>query len=285
MFRQAPLLGSLIEPVGGDLADPRRVARIEDSIASLVERMRGAEPERAEGVVAARGMADAAAILARRWVLQATNVPFLGRGRQDDALKAHLDGRFEASRADLATSMVARMRQLAAQGGAVASVTPQNWLFLASYKQFRETLLVESSLAAVVVLGEPGFDSAAAAGAFAALVILVEDRPTDLTRFAGIDASDGPDPEAKSEILVSGEALPLQHETQKRNPDSRIVVNKTIAGPTLDKYAASFQGIKTGDNEQHRKYFWELDGCDEPWRYFQSTVEDTIPYGGCESVL
>jgi hypothetical protein len=66
LFVQAPLLGSLVEPVGGDLADPVRVARIEDSIAALVERMRGAEPERAEGAIAARGMADAAAILARK---------------------------------------------------------------------------------------------------------------------------------------------------------------------------------------------------------------------------
>ena len=86
LFARAPLLGSLIEVTGGDLANPTRIARIEESIAALVERMRGAEPERAEGALAARGMADAAAILARRFVLQATNVPFLGRGRQDAEL-------------------------------------------------------------------------------------------------------------------------------------------------------------------------------------------------------
>jgi len=61
LFAQAPLLGSLIEVTGGDLASPTRVARIEESIAALVEKMRGAEPERAEGALAARGMADAAA--------------------------------------------------------------------------------------------------------------------------------------------------------------------------------------------------------------------------------
>ena len=67
--------------------NPTRIARIEESIAALVEKMRGAEPERAEGALAARGMADAAAILARRFVVQATNVPFLGRGKQEDGLK------------------------------------------------------------------------------------------------------------------------------------------------------------------------------------------------------
>ena len=98
LFVQAPLLGSLIEPTGGDLIDARRVARIEDSISLLVERMRGAEPERAEGALAALGMADAAAILSRRWVLQMTNVPFLGRGRQDADLAAHLAARFNVGK-------------------------------------------------------------------------------------------------------------------------------------------------------------------------------------------
>ena len=62
---------------GGDLADPRRVACVEEMLGAVIDKARAAEPERAEGVIAARGMADAAAILARRYTLLATNVPFL----------------------------------------------------------------------------------------------------------------------------------------------------------------------------------------------------------------
>jgi hypothetical protein len=69
LFRQAPLLRSLIELTGGDLVDPARVARIEHSIAALVKKMSGTEPERAEGALAARGMADAAVILAQQWTV------------------------------------------------------------------------------------------------------------------------------------------------------------------------------------------------------------------------
>ena len=117
LFVQAPLLGSLIEPVGGDLIDPVRVARIEDFISALVERMRDAEPERAEGAVAARGMADAAAILAGKWILQATNVPFLGRRRQSTGLIKSIDERGRLGKADLATTIIARMRRLSNRGG------------------------------------------------------------------------------------------------------------------------------------------------------------------------
>ena len=62
LFVQAPLLGSLIDPTGGDLMSSQRLGRIEPLLDRLVEKTRAAEPERAEGAIAARGMADAATI-------------------------------------------------------------------------------------------------------------------------------------------------------------------------------------------------------------------------------
>lgn len=286
LFRQAPLLGSLIEPVGGDLADPRRVTRIEDSIAALVERMRGAEPERAEGVVAARGMADAAAILSRRWVLQATNVPFLGRGRQDEALKAYLAQRFDAAKADLATAMLTRMRCLAVPGGTVAAVTPQNWLFLGSYKKLREALLTEASLVVVAVLGERGFDSPAAAGAFTALIAVTEARPTDRTRFAGVDANAANDPDAKAGELRGGQIALLAQGEQKKHPDSMISVARLATSDFLSRYAACYQGTSTGDNDRCVRLFWEpAVPLDDRWQYFASPPEETCYFGGMTDVV
>jgi len=137
LFAQAPLLGSLIEVTGGDLVNPTRIARIEESIAALVEKMRGAEPERAEGALAARGMADAAAILARRFVLQATNVPFLGRGKQEAALAAFLAQHLSDAKSDLGTAMLRRMQRRSTTGGSIAAVSSQNWWYLGGYSRFR----------------------------------------------------------------------------------------------------------------------------------------------------
>lgn len=286
LFRQAPLLGSLIEPVGGDLVDPRRLARIEDSIAALVERMRGAEPERAEGVVAARGMADAAAILARRWVLQATNVPFLGRGRQDEALKAHLAQRFDAAKADLATSMLSRMRGLAVPAGTVAAVTPQNWLFLGSYKKLREALLAEASLSFVAILGEHGFDSSAAAGAFTALTILAEMPPSTRTQFGGVDANAANEPEAKSVVLRESHLALLSQSDQKKNPDSMISVARLANAEFLTQYAACYQGTSTGDNDRCVRCFWEPAApFDLQWQYFAGPPEESCSFGGLTDVV
>lgn len=278
LFVQAPLLGSLIQPVGGDLVDPLRVARIEDSISTLVEKMRDAEPERAEGAVAARGMADAAAILARRWTLQATNVPFLGRGRQDSALSTFLASRYDHAKADLATAMLTRMRGLTAPGGTICAVTPQNWLFLGGYKKLREALLSQTSLGLVNVLGEHGFDSSAAAGAFTALLVITEARPGLTTNFAGLDASRGANPSAKALETSGGDIRILSQSAQTRNPDSRIAVTEGSEEKLLSEYAISLKGIATGDLSRFIFRFWEPVSGNQRWRFIQEPPTEIAPY-------
>ncbi len=269
VFVQAPLLGSLIEITGGDLASPTRVARIEEMIAELVEKMRVAEPERAEGALAARGMADAASILVRRFVLQVTNVPFLGRGRQDAALATHLAARFAIAKSDLATAMLTRMRSLALQGGTVAAVTPQNWLFLGGYKKLREAVLAQASLALVAVIGEHGFDSSAAAGAFTAMVALSEARPNATTVFAGLDANDARDPPSKAAMLSAGEVRVLRQSSQLANPDGRIATNEASGRQLLADYAISLKGIATGDLPRFILRFWEVASRARRWEFLQ----------------
>ena len=280
LFAQAPLLGSLIEVTGGDLVNPTRIARIEESIAALVEKMRGAEPERVEGALAARGMADAAAILARRFVVQATNVPFLGRGKQDAALASYLAARFDAAKADLATAMLTRMRALAARGGTVAAVTPQNWLFLGSYKKMREALLAQASLALVAVLGEHGFDSSAAAGAFTSLVVLTEARPDAQTVFAGLDANDAPDPAGKAAVLGGSEVQVLGQEEQHKSPDHTLSVSPRGAGPLLSKFALGVHGTNTKDGVRFIRAFWELYPLNKNWELAQTTADATDHWCG-----
>jgi hypothetical protein len=285
LFQQAPLLGSLIEPIGGDLVDPRRVARIEASIDALVERMRDAEPERAEGAVAARGMADAAAILSRRWTLQATNVPFLGRGRQDEALKTYLAKHFAAAKADLATATLTRMRALAEPGGTVAAVTPQNWLFLGSYTKLREALLAQASLGMIGALGPRCFETISGEVVNAALVAVTEARPERTTRFAGLDANEGADPAAKAAALTFGSIRVLEQAGQRGNPDSRISVRGETKGSLLANHAECFAGILNGDSPRFQRRFWEVPLNRELWAYQQTTVESSGLYGGHHLII
>lgn len=286
LFAQAPLLGSLIEVTSGDLVNPTRIARIEESIATLVERIRGAEPERAEGALAARGMADAAAILARRFTLQATNVPFLGRGKQDEALATYLAARFENAKADLATAMLTRMRALAAPGGTVAAVTPQNWLFLGSYKKMREALLAQASLVLVGALGPRCFETISGEVVNAALVALTEARPDAETVFAGLDANDAPDPAGKAAVLGGGEVRTLAHQEQLRHPDSMIAVVPLEKAEFLTRYASCYQGTSTSDNDRCVREFWEIASrIGQRWEYFSGPPDRTDNYRGMTGIV
>jgi hypothetical protein len=79
-----------------------------------------------EMAVTAQGLAKAAEILAGQFTLVATNVPYLGRGKQCDVLKNYCERLYPEAKADLATCFIARCLGSCAPGGSVALVTPQN---------------------------------------------------------------------------------------------------------------------------------------------------------------
>jgi hypothetical protein len=152
-FALAPLLGTLLEVGAKDLLDPDLSERGDEALT----RLRGAEAEQAEGAVAARGLLDAVALLSRRFVLQATNVPFLGRGKQHPALAEFIGERYPAAKPDLATAMLSRIVDLAESDGTVAVVSPQSWLFLGSYNELRVSFLKDLEFAFVADLGPAAF--------------------------------------------------------------------------------------------------------------------------------
>ena len=270
---------------GGDLVDPTRVAHLEQSIEALVEKMRSAEPERAEGALAARGMADAAAILARHFTLQATNVPFLGRGRQVGALAAYVAAHFDYAKNDLATAMLARMLALATLGGTVGVVTPQNWLFLGSYQELRKRLLQTTQLNSVANLGPAAFQDMNWWAIQTALTTWTASRPHANSAFLALDADTGRDLDGKPALMRSVLVRTLEQAAQLENPDGRISVNVNLPFPLFSNYATAYQGNTTGDNDRYIRWTWEFDGCHLGWCFLQRTAEDICLYAGRDRLL
>ncbi len=159
LFAQAPVLGSLIDPhaVEADLFQ-HDYESVRVRVGALLERERGSG-EQTERAVAAQGMARAAELLAGRYHLVVTNVPYLARGKQSDALKQFAQDRHPAAKGDLATLFVSRIFDWLDEHGAQAVVTPQNWLFLTSYKKLRETLLKQWTWNLVAWLGPGAFET------------------------------------------------------------------------------------------------------------------------------
>ena len=294
LFKQAPERGSLINPraLKGDL-----LQRDYDSVRSLfavVLKQEQTTDEQAERAVAAQGMARAAELLAGRYQLVITNVPYLARGKQNEKLRAFCEQHYPVAKNDLATVFLERCLELCEEGGTASLVLPQNWLFLTSYRKLREKLLKAEAWHVLARLGEGGFDSSAAAGAFVALLTLSHgnrtghprgllDEATDPRTMHGLDVSESRTARDKAAQLTDATIQSIEQARQLGNPDARVTLEETSA-QLLEQHATAYQGISTGDNPAKRRFFWEQPKSSR-WAYFHSTVGDTISFGGMQSVL
>ena len=285
LFAQAPVLGTLLEPSGGGMFEVEKLREVERLLDPLLAKARKAEPENVEGVVAARSMADAASLLHRNYVLQATNVPYLGRGKQDERLADYISTRFESAKADLASAMMVRMQKLASTGGTYCAVTPQSWTFLGSYQLFRLELLERQTLEILAALGSRAFETISGEVVNAVLTAITNDRPHDFAAFMGIDCNNEVNVSEKKHKLEFGHPKMYLQSSQSKNPDSRIILREFAAAQLLESFAQSYQGIKTGDDPRFRRFLWEVVPSEERWHFIQSTVDSTMPFSGLSGVV
>jgi hypothetical protein len=187
LFKDAPVLGSLINPraVGGDLLDAEF-----HELQPLMEKALTQETKDDtvhEMTVTARGLAKAAEILAGQFTLVATNVPYLGHGKQDEVLQDHCARVSPDAKADLATSFVERCLNLCALNGSVGLVTPQNWLFLGTYKKMRQRLLEEFRWDCVARRGARAFETISGEVVNVGLSIISRARANGQQQFAAVE--------------------------------------------------------------------------------------------------
>jgi hypothetical protein len=258
LFENAPVLGSLINPrtVKSDILGAG-FEELQPLLSKALQRESVNESE-LELVVTAQGIAKAAEILAGEFTLVATNVPYLGRSKQDTVLQEYCALVHPLAKSDLATCFVERVIRLCKNGGSTALVTPQNWLFLGTYKALRVELLSELQWNYVVRLGEGGFDSTQAAGAFTALTIHTNRVVHRQQSFATLDVSQEKTPSAKSSAVTQNQINQLLQVNQLTNPDSRITTDEITSGELLSLIADYGKGSTTGDRPRFLACFWEL---------------------------
>ena len=284
LFKNAPVLGSLINPRAGE--GDLLVAAFHE-LQPLLEKALAQETKddtAHEMAVTARGLAKAAEILAGQFTLVATNVPYLGDRKQCEPLKEHIRVYFSEAKANLATCFVERSLKFCADGGAIALVTPQTWLLQNSYTELRARLLVDSQWDFVASLGAQSFQTPMWDFNID-LLSLTRRKPESNHTIAAIDVSQSESTSAKAESLKSGALeLPTQI-SQKANPDSRVTLETQSSFPLLETVAIAPQGIITGDLDKWQKCFWEIFELSGGWRVFLSTTGESMEYGGREHIV
>jgi hypothetical protein len=283
LFRQAPTLGSLINPtrVGNELF----VANFDQISGLLSSALASEQTNSSELAVVARGLAVAASILAKKFTIVSTNVPYLSRAKQNEELREFCDQNHATAKGDLATCMLDRALEICSHGGVVAVVVPQNWLFLEKYRSFRRSIVKSHTFSAVVRLGAKAFQTPMW-DFNVALVSVCRDLPDDESEFVALDLSDLLTPHEKS-IAISRKSLTMISQASvARREDYAVTFETSSIKNILRSFASSLQGTTTGDNPRFILQHWEIPfRSGGVWEPFQGTVGETTDFAGCESII
>jgi hypothetical protein len=285
LFQKAAVLGSLINPRAGE--GDLLVAAFHE-LQPLLEKALAQEAKddtTHEMAVTARGLAKAAEILAGQFTLVATNVPYLGFGKQDEVLQEFCSNFHPDAKADLATCFLERCLDACSSNGVMACVTPQNWLFLNDYKGIRKKLLNQNQWLFALRLGAGAFETITGEVVKASLVAIGKAAPGKEGAFFAADVSGSVTIAEKKRWLEIGNLNRLPQSDQLKNPNWVVTSESLTHGRLLQKFATAYEGAKTVDIERFRHLFWELAKIHErEWWFHNSSPTGEGLISGCHYV-
>jgi hypothetical protein len=294
-FAQAPLLGSLLDParsLKNDLAtssfdtlrDLLGRALATERPATLWGQASELQDDSWDLALTAKGLLDAARLLDGRYHLVITNVPYLARGKQNDALQEYCAEHYPEARNDLANVFLERCLELGdEQGrGVVQIVMPQNWLFLSTYKKQRQSLLENRTFYLIALLGAKGFQTPMW-DFNVQLLTIGKGRARETHRISGLDACEPKSWSEKARLLsTDGQLASVGQSVQRKNADCRITFEeKTVQKNALLKV---FRGSHPGQTARVVRCFWEQSvGGD--WQLLESSPAGGDLYTGKSYVI
>ena len=294
LFKDAPTLGSLLNPAETEAADLVNWPEVSRLLAEVL--LQEQSDDQRETMLAARGLADTAELLAERYHLVATNVPYLARGKQSEALKRFLAARHPYAKNDLATAFLERCLTLCTAGGVASLVLPQNWLFLKTYSKLRKKLLRRETWRLLARLGPGAFETVSGEVVKATLLTLSREVPSSHESglldaggvpayFSGFDVSIYRTAGEKDRQLRESVPCRVNQSRQLDNPDARVALDSRVQGTLLSAVANGVHGFGSKDSPRFFRQFWELRDHGADWQLLQTTVERTRPWLGCEQAV
>lgn len=308
IFQDAPLLGSLINPRRSKAAQIAQWSELQQLLGEALSQEQinqqsqadaeaSAYTSRLEAGIVAQGLAKAAELLAGQYIWVITNVPYLARGKQNDTLKAYCEAYYPAGKNDLATVFLDRCLEFCVQGGTASIVLPQNWLFLSSYRKFREKLLLNDRWRLIARLGPGAFETISGEVVKAILINLsrgnAAGQSADLLHsgeqdnwIRGVDVSESRTAAEKASGLLINEFKSAEQGDQLNSAGSKISFAVKDDFPLLSEITETAKGACTYDSPRFIIKFWELESIE--WdRYIpcHSTVDASSMFAGRDSLL
>ena len=284
-YKHAPVVGSLINPGVGLFKDTLMEIKWED-VAPLLESILPGkqDEEKIEIGVVARGLSKANALLMDRYHLSITNVPYLSAGKQSQIMFDYCKSAFPDSCNDLATVFLERINSFMRPGGVSGTVLPQNWLFLATYRAFREKLLKNFKWNFIARLGAKSFSTPM--WDYNVQLLIQENSVADSNhKIWSINLSDLNSPQEKASRAPYFETESVPQDEVLKAKYSIVSFGGSASQSFFGDYITTGKGICTGDSLRFVHKFWEHPETNNGWVLFRTSVNKTIEFSGCENLL
>jgi len=297
-FNNAPILGSLINPVRNNAL---KIVHWDELSPVLKEALfKEKTEEKIEMGIVAQGLVRAEKMLTGKYHLIITNVPYLTRGKQDPVLKDFCEQNYKEAKNDLAMVFLKRCLDFCFVGGNVSIVLPQNWLFLTSYRKFREKLLKNETWLLIARLGPGAFETISGEVGKAILITMskgrsgfqplyleksLEGSSTFTSIIRGLDVSQPRTAAEKAVGLITTEIKQVEQMKQLENPDAIILIDKINTSTLFSEFANCNQGIGTGDSLYYILKFWEIPLINAEWDLYQMAPKLSNFFNGTSSIL
>jgi hypothetical protein len=211
--------------------------------------------------------------LARRHHVVVANPPYLGKGMNEE-LSDFAKQEYPDSKADMFAMFIERNLELAKQGGLVAMITMQSWMFLSSYEKLRGKLLDHETLLTMAHLGAKAFDSIGGeVVSTTAFVVEHAHRPDYNGSYVRL--VDGNSEAEKEAALRAALTTPLAPRDSPLHRASAADFKKIPGAPiaywvsrkfsavvevatSLESLATLKEGLTTGNNDLFLRYWYEV---------------------------
>jgi len=271
-FKDAPILGSLIQPLSSTKKNQIRPWQpLEVAISNNAS-------VNNETIVVSKGLITAANILSNEYSWITTNVPFRQMEDCCSELKDFAKYSYTEAKTDLSTVFQSRILKLLSQNGISSSVIPQSFLYKDYYAKYRELLFRKNSVSMIARLGAYAFREISGEEVKVALTIISPSTPTVDQNLFQLDVSQLDIHQKESELPWVNLIIFPQRKSLVTNK-SIVATSKEPQGILLEEVCSFSNGIQTGDYPRFGRNVWEIKNYDG-WEFQLTTVDDSQPFSG-----
>ncbi|POZ92407.1 Eco57I restriction-modification methylase domain-containing protein, partial [Petrotoga halophila] len=225
-------------------------------------------------------------VLTLKYDIVLTNPPYLDSYDYDFELKRYINEDYSEFKKNLYACFIKKSYELVKTDGFVGMITPQTFMFIASYEKTRRFILDNFQIERLVHFGLGGvFDNALVDTAMFVLRKsednLTASEEGSLGEYINLTSFNGKDAKKRALFSIWEDSLTASEEKKREDYISKYVfrvdkriftkvprfpfiywvnsdVVRTFENEPLDKFADARQGIATGDNNRFLRFFWEV---------------------------